>query len=171
MFIKRYNSCQSRLCPARLWVGHSWGAGRLPRNGFPRPATGAVNVPLFLFADVQYYFAIIKYYIALSAGGRAIHESFNPFFPCLPFRNVSSLRPAARRAPRTPTPNSTVTAPPPRRSTSNPATIVSGRPNCPTGFSSGGCAPSGATKPNSAASNASSAPTRSRRSISRWKSS
>ena len=73
----------------------------------------------------------------------AIHESFNPFFPCLPFRNVSSLRPAARRAPRTPTPNSTVTAPPPRRSTSNPATTVSGRPNCPTGFSSGGCAPSG----------------------------
>ena len=68
----------------------------------------------------------------------AIHESFNPFFPCLPFRNVSSLRPAARRAPRTPTPNSTVTAPPPRRSTSNPATTVSGRPNCPTGFSSGG---------------------------------
>ena len=51
---------------------------------------------------MQYYFAIIKYYIALSAGGRAIHESFNPFFPCLPFRNVSSLRPAARRAPRTP---------------------------------------------------------------------
>ena len=89
---------------------------------------------------MQYYFAIIKYYIALSAGGRAIHESFNPFFPCLPFRNVSLLRPAARRAPRTPTPNSTVTAPPPRRSTSNPATIVSGRPNCPTGFSSGGCA-------------------------------
>lgn len=40
---------------------------------------GADTAPLFLFADVQYYFAIIKYYIALSAGG-GDSRIFQPFF-------------------------------------------------------------------------------------------
>ena len=37
MFIKRYNSCQSQLCPTFLWVGHGWGAGQLLLIGTPRP--------------------------------------------------------------------------------------------------------------------------------------